>query len=287
MDSFTTEEGSHSLSDKHKLYTKTWKPKSPPKALALFVHGFSDHINRFSDFMNTLASRGIEVHGFDQRGWGRSVTTKSERGLTGSTATVMSDITSMLQPLILLAQGSGVPLFLLGHSMGGGEVLYYAATGPEEVRKQIRGYLALAPYLTLHPASQPSRALVVAGRVALKVLPRYQMLQKLKPDNLSRDPEVAKSWEADELCHNIGTLEGLGGMIDRGEELDNGKAVVKEGNIYIAHGSNDLITNHGASKRFFERLKVRDKTFKSYDGWYHVCEYNAANYAGEIVLIKR
>ena len=98
------------------------------------------------------------------------------------------------------------------------------------------------------------------------------MLQKLKPDNLCRDPAVAKSWEEDELCHNIGTLEGLGGMIDRGEELDHGHVAVKEGSIYIVHGSNDLITSHDASKRFFDRLEVRDKTFKTYDGWYHVCK---------------
>ena len=125
------------------------------------------------------------------------MTKKSERGLTGPTPMVMNDITSMITSLMPTSKEKIIPLFLMGHSMGGAEVLYYAATGPVEVRNQIRGYLALAPYITLLPKSQPSQALVVAGRLALRVLPRYQMLQKLKPENLCRDPTVAESWEAD------------------------------------------------------------------------------------------
>ena len=156
--------------------------------------------------------------------------------------------------------------------MGGGEVLYYAASGPAEVRKEIRGYIALAPYILLHPKSQPSRALELAGRLAMKFLPKLQVVQKLRPDILCRDPEVAASWEQDELCHNTGTLEGLGGMIDRGEELDKGRVVIEERSVYIAQGSGDFITSPDASKRLFENLKIADKTYQSYEGWYHVCE---------------
>ena len=223
-------------------------------------------------FFQTIASRGVQVHAFDQRGWGRSVTRKSERGSTGPTSVVMADIASMLQSLVPVSHELSVPLFLMGHSMGGAETLYFAATGPAEIRSGIRGYLALAPYIALAPASTPSRALVIAGKLVMRVLPKRQMLQKLKREHICRDPEVGQSWEEDELCHNIGTLEGLGGMIDRGEELNKGVVVVKEGSIFIAHGSGDLITSYDASKRFSERLKVEDKTFKTYDGWYHVCE---------------
>ena len=181
----------------------------------------------------------------------------------------------MLESVLPIAQARQLPLFLVGHSMGGGETLYWLATSNETIRRQIRGFVALAPYIALNPASQPSRALVAAGKLALRLLPRFQMEQKLNPDNLCRDPELAKSWELDELCHNIGTLEGMGGMIDRGEELEQGKVTVKEGSsLYIAHGSDDRITNHDSSVKFFDRLQIEDKTIKSYEGWYHVCEFD-------------
>lgn len=68
-----------------------------------------------------------------------------------------------------------VPLFLMGHSMGGAEVIQWAARGPPDMRSQIRGYLAESPYLALHPSAQPSRVITIAGRLAAKVLPRKQL----------------------------------------------------------------------------------------------------------------
>lgn len=97
------------------------------------------------------------------------------------------------------------------------------------------------------------------------------MVQKLKPEILCRDPTVATSWQEDPLCHDTGTLEGLAGMLERGDELDRDVVVVKGGSFWIGHGTEDQITSYDASKRWFDRLAVQDKVFKSYDGWYHVC----------------
>ena len=133
--------------------------------------------------------------------------------------------------------------------------------------------MASAPYIKLHPASQPSRALVASGKFAVRLLPKWQMEQKLKPEYISRDPAVGKSWEEDELCHNIGTLEGMNGMIERGEEIEKGKVVVREGSVFIIHGSGDLITHHDTSKAIFEAMPIQDKSMKSYDGWYHVRKF--------------
>src|SRR5436190_14502002 len=59
-----------------------------PKARLVFIHGFSDHINAYGILFPTLATLGISTYGFDQRGWGRSVHSPSEKGLTGPTSLV-------------------------------------------------------------------------------------------------------------------------------------------------------------------------------------------------------
>ena len=117
----------------------------------------------------------IRTHAFDQRGWGRSVQTPSQRGLTGSTMTVLNDLSSIVDSVLSTAASISVPVFLMGHSMGGAEVLQWAARGPFDMRSQIRGYLAESPYLALHPSAQPSRFVAKAGRLAAKVVPRRQM----------------------------------------------------------------------------------------------------------------
>ncbi len=187
----------------------------------------------------------------------------------------MSDITSVLSAQI----PSPVPLFLMGHSMGGAECLTYACTGPSHILSHIRGYLAESPLIGLHPAAEPFKLTVMAGRLAAKVMPRFQMLQKLNEKNLCRDPQVAADWVNDDLCHNTGTLEGLGGMLDRGIDLTNGKVTLKENagegghaRLWIGHGTGDLVTNCEASKKWVEALEVQDKEFKAYEGFYHVCE---------------
>jgi acylglycerol lipase len=268
----TTEEGWLTLADGHKLYTKTWKTESSAKARLAFIHGFSDHINTYNNFFSTLASKGIEVYTFDQRGWGKSVTKPSERGHSGSTTKVLDDITSFMRTLI----PSPVPLFLMGHSMGGGEVLCYAAQGPSDVHRHIRGYLLESPFVDFNAKSKPSLITVYLGRLAGKILPHHQLTNKLDPKLICRDAAVCKQFEEDELCHDTGTLEGLAAMLDRTIQLASGKVKIPDNageggvtRIWIAHGDADGITDYSATKRLAEALQVKDKEFKSYAGYYH------------------
>ena len=70
-------------------------------------------------------------------------------------------------------------------------------------------------------------------------------------------------WEDDDLNHDTGTLEGLAGMLDRGDELDCDRVVVEdEKSFWIGHGSGDRVTSFETSKRWFGRLKAKDKEFK-------------------------
>ncbi|THZ88071.1 alpha/beta-hydrolase [Aureobasidium pullulans] len=254
---FTTFEGTHKTDDGVELYTKTWKVSGDAaKARMLFVHGFSDHCNNYPVFFEHLANQGIDVYAFDQRGWGRSVTKKHDRGLTGPTTRVLADITSMLHTLL----PTPIPLFIMGHSMGGAEILHYASTGPSEILSQIRGFISSAPLIALHPSTRPFRATVLAGRLAGRVLPKFQLVQKLEPKWLSRDPEQNKLWEQDELCHDTGTLEGLAGMLDRGIQLESFKVMPKDSagdggkiRLLALHGTGDHVNDFAATKAYVEK----------------------------------
>ena len=158
---------------------------------------------------------------------------------------------------------------MLGHSMGGGQILQYAAKGPADVRAKIAGYLAESPYVALHPSAQPSKFIEVAGKLVAKVVPKRQMVQHLEPKWISRDEQVCKEYVEDKLCHDTGTLEGLAGMLQRASELDSGLVMPTEGRYWIGHGDADRITSYVSSKRLFERLGVEDKEFRTYDGCYH------------------
>ncbi|KAK0635271.1 Alpha/Beta hydrolase protein [Bombardia bombarda] len=257
------------------LYTKTWLPEGAPKAKVVFVHGFSDHVNRYHNLFSSLAARGIAVFGFDQCGWGRSVNTPAERGLTGGTPRVMADLAAVIKTQ-LPTSPADPPVFVLGHSMGGGQALTLASDPAydDSVTRHVRGWLLESPFIGFAPELKPGALTVLVGRLVGKVLPRRQLVNRIPPEHLSRDPAVVKSLAEDELMHNTGTLEGISGMLDRTNALSSG-AVRPRGDavrsVWIGHGTEDKATSFEVSKRYFEEFlgKVEDRGFKVYEGWFH------------------
>lgn len=194
----------------------------------------------------------------------------------------MSDITSLLRPI--LAAKPSVPIYLMGHSMGGGEVLYYASHGPTEIVRQLRGVIASAPLIALDPLVRPWKTTNLAARAAEKIMPNFHIVNHLGADLMSRDKEANDAWVADPLCHDTGTLEGLVGMFDRSEALDNRNFRypdrVNEGEmtrLLIAHGTDDHVNSFQASKLFLERCQGGDVLFKPYEGRRHCSEHLAVN----------
>ncbi|KAK5662810.1 hypothetical protein OQA88_6220 [Cercophora sp. LCS_1] len=263
------------VADGKSLYTKSWLPDGATKATLVFVHGYSDHVNRYNPFFNWLAARGIAVHGFDQRGWGRSVTKPAEKGLTGPTSRVLADIAAFIE-LHLPKSSTDPPIFVMGHSMGGGEVLTFLSddTYQKDVVCHVRGWLLEAPFIGFPPEAAPSALKIFGARLVGRLLPHRQMLNKLPPEDLTRDPAIVKSITEDKLMHDTGTLEGLAGLLDRTTALESG-SVRPEGDavksLWIGHGTKDKATSYHASKKYFEQFlgAVADKSFKSYEGWYH------------------
>ncbi|KAH6640921.1 Alpha/Beta hydrolase protein [Chaetomium tenue] len=258
------------------LYTKSWVPEGPIKAKLIFIHGFSDHLGRYTAFFSALSARGIAVHGLDQRGWGRSVKKPGDMGLTGPTTQVLADMAAFITPH-LPSSPSDPPVFVLGHSMGGGQALTLACHPDyqEPVVRHVRGWMLESPFISFSPEEQPSALKVYAGRLAGRLMPHFQLKHEIMPEHLTRDPEVQKSLLEDKLMHNTGTLEGLAGLLDRTAALASGQVRPLPGgalrSLWIGHGTEDKTTWYEASRKYFDEYtgEVQDKEFKAYQGWYH------------------
>jgi acylglycerol lipase len=105
------------------FYTRTYTPapETPTKAVVVALHGFAEHIARFTHFHPLISARGIAVFAFDQRGFGLTAqdTTgkKSKDSSYGKTSwkEQMADIEWAVGHAKKTFEG--VPLFLMGHSM--------------------------------------------------------------------------------------------------------------------------------------------------------------------------
>lgn len=238
------------------------------------MHGFSDHVGRYYGFFPHLAGAGIAVYAFDQRGWGQSVARPADRGHSGPTSQVLSDIAAFITEVAVPAEPAGAPLFVMGHSMGGGEVLALASTPEyeETVVSRVRGWVLEAPFIDFPPAARPGALKVFAGRLAGRVLPRMKLANPIPPEDLTRDPAVVQSLRDDELCHDTGTLEGLAGLLDRTAELSAGRYRLSSRvrSLWLGHGDMDKATCFDASKAWFDRQEqIPDREFRKYDGAFH------------------
>lgn len=237
----------------------------------------------YYDFFPTLSSspHNIAVYGFDQRGWGRSVKKPSENGLTGPTSLVLSDIHDFVLHVASLPETKGKPLFILGHSMGGNETLYYLLSAPPAFsnRPKISGLLLGAPYIELDPSEQPSFAKVFAGKLAAFLLPNTQLKQKLDSTYMSHSAKVRQDWVDDPLCHDTGTLEGLKGLLQRAADLSSlshghhvsGIQTKLPCPVWLGHGTADRVVSPQAAKRLFDVLVAPDgdKIYQAYPDAYH------------------
>ncbi len=126
------------MADGAKLPLRAWLPKQePPRAVVLGLHGFGDHSgNAFEVPAPLLNARGVALYAYDQRGFGAA----PHRGYWAGTPTLVSDAVAAAR--LVRARHPGVPLFMMGESMGVA-VLLVAATSPEPPPAD--GYVLLAP----------------------------------------------------------------------------------------------------------------------------------------------
>lgn len=103
--------------DGTKLPLHTWLPDAPPKAIIIALHGYNDYGNFIKKAAAYFRDRGIGVFAYDQRGFGAA----PHRGRWAGTKVMGKDLRTIIH--LVKKRYPGVPLYLLGHSMGGAVLL--------------------------------------------------------------------------------------------------------------------------------------------------------------------
>ncbi|KAF5384513.1 hypothetical protein D9757_006477 [Collybiopsis confluens] len=261
------------------FYTRTYRPSaSPVRALIVFLHGFQEHIGRYAHVHPLIAERGIAVFTFDQRGFGRTALDKDKRSKKSSWGkTGWSDQMQDLDWAVQTAQKefTGVPVFLMGHSMGGGEVLSfigqqsYPSRQNAETLASLTGVIVTSPLiLQTTPASRLLRWL--GGKVAI-VSPYTLIPASLDADDLSHSPELNEAYVKDPLIKTTGSLRGIGEMLSEGEKLLSVACYhwPKKLPVLFVHGDADKVSSVKATQEFYQSIDAEDKKILIYANGYH------------------
>jgi len=240
------------------LFTQSWRPEGPVRAALVVVHGLRDHSSRYAEAAVGLAQEGVAVHAFDLRGHGRS---PGERVYIDHFAEYQMDLGRFVAQV--RAREPGVPVFLMGHSMGGAIVTSYVLEQRPEVAGVILSAAALQPGRDLSPT-----LIRVTKRLGDRH-PRWRVL-KLKPRWFSRDPEVVReNAKTDPLIDRRAAPARTAAELLRTLEQIGASMEQLQVPLLILHGSADRITDPTGSQALHRRAGSPDKTLTLYPGLYH------------------
>ncbi|MCU0455013.1 MAG: lysophospholipase [Bacteroidales bacterium] len=230
-------------------------PGGIPKAFILFVHGLGEHIGRYDHWTSYLRSSGIGFTGVDLPGHGRS---DGARGHIGSYA-LTDEMIGILNEHICKTF-PGIPVFIYGHSLGGGIVLDHLVRR----KPSFRGAIVTSPWIKL--AFQPSRFKILLAGTMRHILPGLTQPSGLVVDHISHDSEVVQRYNSDPLVHDrISVSLFHNAMNAAAGALRNARQL--EIPLLLMHGSSDMICSPEGS---LEIASATDRAeLKIWDGGYH------------------
>jgi len=239
----------------------TWPHSGTPRAIVLALHGFNDYGEFVKDAAIYLGNQGVKVYSYDQRGFGRA----PHQGFWPGTKALGQDLT--ISARLLRDSHPGIPIYVLGHSMGGAVIMAAQASNNPPVAE---GVILVAPAIwgrvampfyqrwLLGLAARTLPWLKLSGKgLGIQASDNIEMLR-----TLGRDPLVIKETRID-------TLWGLVNLMDKALEA----APLFNARSLILIGNNDQVINDKSMDLMRSLLPVSAKgrqTIKRYRGGYHM-----------------
>ena len=257
-----------------------------PFCVLQITHGMVEYIARYDHFAEYLTANGVAVCGHDHLGHGATAKMPEDEGYfsgKGGRAHVLQDIHTM--NTLAHEKWPGLPVILLGHSMGSFFAREYVTRWPETVSAVIfSGTGGANPVEGAGIALTALLSAVRGGRYRSKLVDNMAFGAyckqipdaKTKYDWLSRDDEVVAKYAADPQCTRIFTVGGFNEMMKTLRDVNKpawAAAVPKDMPVCIFSGGADPVGDYGKGvTQVYEALQqngLADLSCKLYPGGRH------------------
>jgi acylglycerol lipase len=239
-----------------RLPTRAWLPDGAARAALLLVHGLGEHVGRYDALATRLVRDAVAVYGYDQRGHGYA---PGPRCQVRRFEELIDD--AGRAAAWVRSERPGMPLVLLGHSLGGVVALRAVQTGaisPDALvlsSPALRDGVAVAPFL---------RRLLARLAVPFPGLPTV----RIDARSLSRDPAAVDAYVQDPAVFHGPIKARIATELARHGALALAEAGRVRVPVLLLHGKADALTQPGASGELHRALPG-DATLHLYDDALH------------------
>lgn len=227
-----------------------------PRAVMLLQHGFGEYAERYvpeySALIPNLLKIGLSVYAFDLRGHGHS---PGKRAVTDVDTAVADHLAARRE-----LEAQPLPIFLMGHSLGG----IVTATSVVRYPGNVRGVILSSPAL-LVKANVLTR---LFARVVATIAPALPV-KNLPACGVSRRPDHLRSMAADPLLYRGGMPAKLAASVLFTSQRNWGRYPCWNVPTLAVHGTADTLTEPEGSRQFITTISSDDKTLHLVKGGYH------------------
>ncbi len=238
------------------------------RAAILSIHGFGLHKESFAGFANQMASRGISTYAIDVRGFGSWMGEPGENKKLDFYQTMM-DLRSAIY--WVKTMNPGVPVFLLGESMGGAIALQATALFPECVS----GLIASVP--GSHYYGGKKTAMEVALRM-VRPNAKFKVGDKVI-EKATCDKNLRENWLNDPRAKLEMTPKQLTQFAAFMNQTDDMAKRIDSVPVLMLQGGKDRLSKADGTERLFHALKTPYKNYVLLDDAEHLIfekgQYNA------------
>lgn len=249
-----------SRDNENKIHAMKWIPESKtPICILQIIHGMAECIERYDEFAENMAQKGILVVGEDHLGHGKSV---GENGTYGyfcerDAATVVVRDSHRLKKMIQ-EQYPGVPYIILGHSMGsfilrnylcrygtGIQAAVIVGTGMQPKAVLAAGKAVAAVQKLFKDSKYPSSLL---NAIAFGGYNKRIKGNRTVMDWLTKDEKIVDAYIQDPLCGFTFTVNGfqtIFELVSRLYKSDNLEKIPKELPVLFMSGADDPVGDYG------------------------------------------
>lgn len=249
-----------SRDNENKIHAIKWIPESQtPMCILQIIHGMAEYIERYDEFAENMAQKGILVVGEDHLGHGKSV---GENGTYGyfcerDAATVVVRDSHRLKKMIQ-EQYPGVPYIILGHSMGsfilrnylcrygtGIQAAVIVGTGMQPKAVLAAGKAVAAVQKLFKDSKYPSSLL---NAIAFGGYNKRIKGNRTVMDWLTKDEKIVDAYIQDPLCGFTFTVNGfqtIFELVSRLYKSENLEKIPKELPVLFMSGADDPVGDYG------------------------------------------
>ncbi len=257
-------DGAYVAADGTRLAYRRWLPPAgrPIRAVILALHGFNDYSASFALPAPFWAFKGIATYAYDQRGFGDSET----RLLWPGREALASDADAVLR--LVRAAHPGLPVFLLGESMGGAVALAALAARPD---------LPVAGLVLVAPAVWRRDDIPFPGALLLDLMAFAMPYNRMTPPEGFRvqptdSDEALRLLRDDPLVLKETRADSLQGLVDLMDGVARGAMPRPNLPVLLLYGLRDELVPFEAVLRLSARLAEGRGEFRRvfYDRGYHL-----------------